>query len=161
MLLNFVMTIAICFECSHLRSLYINSCPVDKGEKTIMLNGGTMRKFFCFRHMWAVPVKTAIFVSLPAVLQGPQCCCLLSIQVRQTWWISTLHTVLQLFGAQCNGTRWMEEAVVQKHAGHTYVQIQHFMSQWRATIFLNSSYLTVQISWRCGWSLWTLLVTIF
>ena len=36
--------------------------------------------------------------------------------------------MLQLFGAQCNGTRWMEEAVVQKHAGHSYVQIKHFIS---------------------------------
>lgn len=62
------------------------------------------------------------------MLQGPQCCRLLGVQVRQTWRIATLYTVLQLFGAQRNGTRWMEEAVVQKHAGHPYVQIKHFIS---------------------------------
>jgi hypothetical protein len=36
--------------------------------------------------------------------------------------------VLQLFGAQHDGASWMEEAVVQKHAGHPYVQIKNFIS---------------------------------
>jgi len=76
--------------------------------------------------MQRVPGESAIIFNVPAVFQGPHCCCLLCIQVWQARWSTTLHAMLQLFGAESDGTRWMEKAVVQNHTGHPCVQFKHY-----------------------------------